>query len=440
MEPRTLNNAEPLRARRSTLFSGDRYNNNGSSYERRREIRSFPMANYEPTPRKTETEKKCQICNKKFIRMFRHKKECHGCGVIACGKCFTKSCRCPNLSGKESKQSGFNSSVPLSLHDLESFENCPRFWQCELAAPTSIFRCRDREVSANLSIGEDDVINFRTQLTPTMSCSCAGKISQNYFQKTEFHFHALRNQKFSRWTAASFTMNYLAVGETWLLVSLSGMGSTFYGVAKIQIRRLHKFGRLCESLNIICTNEDEVRVRISGSFCWKIYNEEFDGLAPISSSPPQSAAIVSGSDRLISIELSPTLSELRSYYEKYLFTAKNLELKLIEKNPETLTEDDGSDSEFEYSGCTTEYNKREFLQAANSLQQVSGNSRTAMRLQIGTSRADSHDAKKNTGVKQLLRIIDYISNKYPNSNDQISLFCPLCTKPVLCLNKSAPRK
>jgi len=437
MEPRTLNNAVPLRAKRATLFSGDRYNNNGSPYQNRSERISFPVANHEPTPRDSETEKTCQTCNKKFIRMFRPKKECHGCGVIACGKCFTKSCRCLDSKGHGSRQSGFNPSVPLSLLDLKSYEKCPRFWQCRLAAPTSIFRCRDREVSANLSIGEDAVINFRTQLTPSMSCSCGGGVSQKYFQKTEFHFDALRNQKFSKWTVASFSMNYLAVGETWLFVSLSGMASTFYGVAKIQIRRLHKFRRVCESLNIVCSNEDEVMVRIRGSFCWKIYNEEFDGPAPISSSPPQSAAIVSGSDRLTSIELEPTLNELRSYYENYLFMAKNVELKLIEDNPKSQSGNDELDSGFEYSGCTTESNHREFLQPVNTPQQVSGNLRTAMRLQIGK---DSQDAKTTTRVKQILRIMDCISNKYPKSNDQISLLCPLCTKPVLCLNKSPSRE
>jgi len=270
-----------------------------------------------------------------------------------------------------------------------------------------------------------------------MLCSCDGGVSKKSFQSTEFHFESLINQTFSKWTAASFIMDYLAVGETWLFVSLSGMSSTFYGLTKVMIRRLQKFRRVNESLNIICRNEDDVMVRIRGSFCWKIYNEEFDGPAPISSSPPQSAAIVSGSDRLTSIELEPTLNELRSYYENYLFMAKNVELKLIEDNPKSQSGNDELDSGFEYSGCTTESNHREFLQPVNTPQQVSGNLRTAMRLQIGK---DSQDAKTTTRVKQILRIMDCISNKYPKSNDQISLLCPLCTKPVLCLNKSPSRE
>jgi len=436
MEPRTLNNVVPLSAKRSKLFSGDYYNNHGSQYRRGGE-RSFPVANHEPTTRDSEIVNNCLMCNKKFIRMFRPKKECHGCGVIACGKCFTESCSCLDSTGNGSRQSGFNSSEPLSFLDLKSNETCTKFWQCKLAAPRSIFRCRDREVSANLSIGEDNVINFRTQLTPSMSCSCGGGVSKKCFQKTEFHFDALRNQKFSKWTIASFTMNYLAAGETWLFVSLSGMASTFYGVAKIQIRRLNKFRRVCESLNIICSNEDEVMVRIRGSFCWKICNEEFGGSAPISSSPPQSAAIVTGSDRLSSVELEPTLNKLRSYYENNLSIAKNLELKLIEENLEPPKRDEELDSCFEYSGYTSESNHSEFLQPVYTSQQVPGNSCTSMRLQTGTSREDSQAAKKTTGVKQILRIIDYISNKYPNSNEQISLLCPLCTNPVLCLNKSS---
>jgi len=235
-------------------------------------------------------------------------------------------------------------------------------------------------------------------------------------------------------------MDYLAVGETWLFVSLSGMASTFYGVTKIHIRRLQKFRRVNETLNIICRNEDDVMVRIRGSFCWKIYNEEFDGPAPISSSPPRSAAIVSGCDRLSSIKLAPTLNELRSYYENYLFMAKNHELKLIDENPELSRTDDEVESGFENSGSTTESNNRQYLKPIGTPQSISSNSRTAMRLQIGTSRKDSPDALKMTRARQILRIMDSISNKYPNSNDQVSLLCPLCTKPVLCLNKSPSRE
>jgi len=273
-----------------------------------------------------------------------------------------------------------------------------------------------------------------------MSCSCGGGVSQKSFQKTEFHFDALRNQKYSRWTVASFIMDYLAVGETWLFVSLSGMASTFYGAAKIQVRRLQKFRRVCESLNIICSNEDEVMIKIIGSFCWKIYNEEFDGPAPISSSPPRSTAIIFGSDRLSSIELKATLNELRSYYENYLFIAKNLELKLIEENTKPPGGDDESESGFEYSGYTTDSNNRNILQPINTQQQAPSSSRTAMSLQIETSRKDSEDAKKRIRIKQILRIMEDVSNKYPKCNDQISLLCPLCTKPVMCLNKSPSRE
>jgi len=442
MEPRTPNSSVPLRAKRSTLFSGDRYNNNGSQCRRQSDMRNFPVSDHEPTPRDSNSVKTCQICGKKFIRMFRQKKECHGCGLTACRKCFKESCRCSDTTGKGSRRPGLNPSVPLSLFDLKRYEECPRFWQCRLSAPTSIFRCRDREVSANLSIGEDAVINFRTQLTPSRSCSCGGGVSQKAFQKTEFHFDALRKQKFSRWTTASFIMDYLAVGETWLFVSLSGMASTFYGVTKIHIRRLQKFRRVNETLNIVCRNEDDDMVRIRGSFCWKIYNEEFDGPAPISSSPPRSAAIVSGCDRLSSIKLAPTLNELRSYYENYLFMGKNHELKLIEDNPEPSRTDHEVESGFESSGSTTttESNSRQYLKPISTQQSIPSKSRTAMRLQIGTSRKDPPNALKMTRVRQILRIMDSVSYKYPDSSNQVSLLCPLCTKPVLCLNKSPSRE
>jgi len=237
-------------------------------------------------------------------------------------------------------------------------------------------------------------------------------------------------------------MDYLAVGETWLFVSLSGMASTFYGVTKIHIRRLQKFRRVNETLNILCRNEDDVMVRIRGSFCWKIYNEEFDGPAPISSSPPRSAVIVSGCDRLSSIKLTPTLNELRSYYENYLFMGKNHELKLIEDNPEPSRTDHEVESGFESSGSTTttESNSRQYLKPISTQQSIPSKSRTAMRLQIGTSRKDPPNALKMTRVRQILRIMDSVSYKYPDSSNQVSLLCPLCTKPVLCLNKSPSRE
>jgi len=127
MEPRTLNNVIPFRAKRSKLFSGDQYNNNGSQCQERSEGRKFPIVDHGPTPRDSQTVKDCQMCNKKFIRMLRPKKECQGCGVIACGKCFVRSCKCLDSTGNGSRQSGFNPSVPLSLLVLNAYENGPRF-------------------------------------------------------------------------------------------------------------------------------------------------------------------------------------------------------------------------------------------------------------------------------------------------------------------------
>lgn len=233
-------------------------------------------------------------------------------------------------------------------------------------------------------------------------------------------------------------MNYLAVGETWLFVSLSGLESTFYGVTKIHIRRLQKFRRVCESLNISLRNEDDVMVRIRGSFCWKIYNEEFDGPAPISSSPQRSTASVSDSHRITSIKLEPTLNELRSYYERYLFMTKNIELKLIEENVESPRRDNKVASGSDNSVYTTESTHTKYSKPTEAQQQNSNNSRAAIRLQIGST-TDSQDAKRSTRVRQILRVIDFISKKYPNSN-HLRLLCPLCTNPVKCLNKSPSRE
>jgi len=90
----------------------------------------------------------------------------------------------------------------------------------------------------------------------------------------------------------SFIMNFLAVGDTCLFVSLSGLGSTFYGITRINIRRLQHFRSVNESLNITCRNEDDIKVKIEGSFCWEIYNEEFEELAHVNNSSQQSAALV----------------------------------------------------------------------------------------------------------------------------------------------------
>jgi len=293
-------------------------------------------------------------------------------------------------------------------------------------------------VAANLSIGEDTVVNFRTQLTPSMSCICSGGIRKKSFQYTEFHFDT-RDQKFSRWKVAKFAMNYLAVGETWLFVSLSGLQSTFYGVTKIHISRLQKFRRVCESLNISLHNEDDVMVRMRGSFCWKIYNEEFDGPAPISSSPPRSIASVSDSDRITSIKLEPTLNELRSYYESYLFRSKSLELKLIEKNVEAPMRDNKVASGSDNIGYKTESTHTQYFKPSEVQQQNSNNSQTQISLQIGSTE-DSQDTKRSMRVRQIVRVIDLISKKYQNSNHLLSILCPLCTKPVKCFNKSPSRE
>jgi len=101
------------------------------------------------------------------------------------------------------------------------------------------------------------------------------------------------------------------------------------GITRICIRRPQKFRRVSELLDITCRNGDDVKVDIQGSFCWKIYNEEFEGPAPIINSSQKAAALVSESNQQGSAKVNRTLRELRSYYETFLFTAKNYELKIM---------------------------------------------------------------------------------------------------------------
>jgi len=134
------------------------------------------------------------------------------------------------------------------------------------------------------------------------------------------------------------------------------------------------------------------------------------------------------------------MNELRSFYENYLFMAKNHELKLTEDSPPSSRRNDKLDSGCECSGYKTESTHIRYLPPISTQQQVSSNSRTAMSTHIGNSGKDSQDARKITRTRQILRIMDSVSREYPNSNEQISLLCPLCIKPVLCLNKSPSRE
>jgi len=144
----------------------------------------------------------------------------------------------------------------------------------------------------------------------------------------------------------------------------------------------------------------------------------------------------------MSIKSEPTLNELRSLYESYLFmekvVEKNLELKLLDKNLDSPRKDDKVESGFHYSGYTTESNYTQYIKPIETQQESSINSLTAKRSQTGPTK-DTQDIKKTTRVRQIFRIMDFVSKKYPDSNDLLTLLCPLCSKPVKCLNKSPPR-
>jgi len=424
MEPGTRNKSGPLRAKRSTLFSGDRSIPQNGSMRQQGNRQNLPVPDHEPTPRDFSASIiKCQLCNKKFGRLFRRKKTCKRCRKATCGKCFSVCC-------------GFNGSnailtVQLSLCNLEAYEKCPKFWHCKLLVPNSIFRCRDRELSANLSIGDDFVINFRSQLTPSISCSCRDADSKKFFQSIKLHFDSGRKHKFSKWTSASFIMDFLAIDYTYLFVLLSGMGSTFYGVAKISIRCLQKFRRVCESLDVTCRNEDDVKVRIQGSFCWKIYNDEFNEPSRRSSSSQGSDALVSEDGRLGPTKVNQTLKELRSHYENFLFTAKNHEIKIMEENYENSRDEVHVESGGKCSGPSS---SQQYMPTSKQ-NQILRDSKTAMKLPLGISSKSLTLDERVKRARQFIKIID-ISSIKTVPGELIRLLCPICIKPILCLNSS----
>jgi len=243
---------------------------------------------------------------------------------------------------------------------------------------------------------------------------------------TEFCFESVRNQKFSKYKSASFIMDFLAIGDTCLFVSLSGLGSTFYGMTRINIRRLQKFRRVNDSLNITCRNEDDIKVKIEGSFCWKIYNEEFEGLAPISISQ-KSAALVCESKQLSVVKLNRTLRELHSHYETFLFIVKNHELKIME---DTYEPHRGKVNVESGGKCNGQSSSNRYMNL-DQQQQIRSDSRTAMALQIGTFTKGSPDDNRVKKARQLIKIID-LASKITKTDELIRLLCPFCSKPVLC--------
>jgi len=224
-------------------------------------------------------------------------------------------------------------------------------------------------------------------------------------------------------------MDFLAVGDTCLNVSLSGLGSTFYGITRINITQLQQFRFVNESLNITCRNEDDINVKIEGSFCWKIHNEEFEELAPDSNSSQKSAALECASERLSVSKLGPTLTELRLRYETFLFTSKDYELKIMEENYEPQRVEVNVESLEE---CDEQVSSGRYVFPSKQLDLVS-DSRTAMALLIGSSKKVSPDDNIVKKARQLIRIID-IASKITKTDELIRLLCPFCSKPVLCSN------
>jgi len=112
---------------------------------------------------------------------------------------------------------------------------------------------------------------------------------------------------------------------------------------------------------------------------------------------------------------------------------KKLKLKLSEENLHSPRGDDKVESGFHYSGYTKESNTQ-YIKPIETQQECSINSLKAIGSQTG-SRKDSQDIKKTTRVRQICRIMDFVSKKYPDANNLLSLLCPLCSKPVKCLYK-----
>jgi len=199
------------------------------------------------------------------------------------------------------------------------------------------------------------------------------------------------------------------------------MGSTFYGIAKINIRRLQKFRRVCEWLDITCRNEDDVKVRIQGSFCWKIYNEEFDGPGRISRSSQRSEALVSEDDRMGPIKVNRTLKELRSYYENFLFTAKNHEMKIMKENYEN------SRVEVDVVSGGAQSSRKQYM--------LTSKQKRDSRMPLGISRKSLTVDERVKRAREFIKILD-LSSIITVPGELIRLLCPICIKPVLCLNSS----
>jgi len=193
-ELETQSNSPALQAKRSTILSGDRSDPHNGSEHHQGKRPNPPVSDHESTPRDLSASiTSCPTCQKNFGRIFRRKKTCLRCGKVTCRKCFNICC---NHIGSDGAKE--NLMVQLSVRDLLAYEESPKFYECKLPATTSIFRCRDRELAANLSIGEDNVITFRSQLTPSMSCTCSGAARRKFLQNAEFRFDVVRNQNFSK--------------------------------------------------------------------------------------------------------------------------------------------------------------------------------------------------------------------------------------------------
>jgi len=115
---------------------------------------------------------------------------------------------------------------------------------------------------------------------------------------------------------------------------------------------------------------------------------------------------------------------------------KNLQLKLLEENIDSPRRN--YEVESGYRGRTTVSNHTQYIKPIETQLESSNNSHITTRSQTGF-RKDSQDVEKTTRVRQILRIMDLVSKEYPNSNDRLSLACPLCSNPVKCLNKSHSR-
>jgi len=129
--------------------------------------------------------------------------------------------------------------------------------------------------------------------------------------------------------------------------------------------------------------------------------------------------------------LNRTLRELRSYYETFLFTVKNHELKYMDECYESR----GEEVNIAYGDQRNEQSSCDRYMHPSKLQQIMSDSRRTLALQLKNPTKGSQENNRVKKARQFLKIID-LTSKISKADELIWLLCPFCSKPVSCGNHS----